>query len=219
VRRGAAALALGALLVAITVTLPPAPSAPGAATAKAKKKRCHVRKRGHRRVRVCRPVKHKPKAPSSGTTSTAPTTTAPGGGGVYGSSGGGGTTPPSSGGGSSGGESAGGGSTGDGGGSDGSSGGDPPLLPHRLGVDEREYSVVPTYHTVAAGDLEFDPVNHGEDAHDFSIRNAGGQIASVALDSGETKVVNVNLPAGTYTLYCSLADHEALGMKATLTVQ
>jgi plastocyanin len=214
VRRLVVALAVAALAVGAL----PADGAPGSSATAAKKnkrKRCHVRKRGHRRMRVCR-HKPKPKRPSGGTApGTGPVIpAAPGepGGGAGGS---GGSAPAGSGG--SGGDGAG---TPDAGGpGTGGGGGGPPLLPSRVGVDEREYSVVPSYTTVAAGDLEFDPVNHGEDAHDFSIRNSGGQITSVPLASGESTVVNVNLPAGTYTLYCSLPGHEGLGMKATLTVQ
>jgi plastocyanin len=205
VRRLLAVLAAAALVVGV---LPAEASSGGGATVAKKGKRCHVRKRGHRRVRVCR---KKPQRPSSGAVPTGPGATpvnpAPPGG----SGGAGGAAPPEAGGGA-GNQDAGGAPTGDG-------GGGPPLLPRRVGVDEREYEVRPSYTTVAAGDLEFDPVNHGEDAHDFSIRNAGGQIVSVPLASGESTVVNVNLPAGTYTLYCSLAGHEGLGMKATLTAQ
>ncbi len=208
-RRLGVALAVAALLVG-ALPADASSGAGGASAAKKKSKRCHIRKRGHRRVRVCR---HKPKRPvSPGGSGTVPVLpAAPGGGEGDGS----GSAPA---GGGSGGTGA-GGAPSSGGSGTGDTGGGPPLLPRRVGVDEREYSVVPSYTTVAAGDVEFDPVNHGEDAHDFSIRNSGGQIISVALESGEATVVNVNLAAGDYTLYCSLAGHEGLGMSAPLTVQ
>jgi plastocyanin len=198
--------------LAVLAGLALAAAAPGTAPAKKPrtKKHCVVKKRHGKRVRVCKPVKRKPKPTTTpitpvtlpGETVVSPTPQPTGSiGGTVSGGGDAPTTtstttnpaPPAN--------------------------PAPPLLPRRVGVDEYEYTVRPTYYTVAAGDLEFDPINTGMDAHDFSIRNGSGQIVSVPLASGESKVVNVNLPAGTYTLYCSLLDHETLGMKATLTVQ
>jgi plastocyanin len=200
VRRAALALVAG-LAVAV--------AAPAGAPAKKPRKHCVVKHRHGKRVRVCRTVKHKPSIEDTATTAVPPVVVPSpvgGGGGVVS-------------GGSAGGDSGGATTTTPPGDPAPPTNPSPPLLPHRAGVDLSEYSVRPTYSTVAAGDLEFDPVNHGMDAHDFSIRNGSGQITSVPLASGDSAVVNVNLPAGTYTLYCSLLDHETLGMKATLSVQ
>jgi plastocyanin len=96
----------------------------------------------------------------------------------------------------------------------------PEPLPRRLGVDEKEYSVYPTHNPVGAGSVEFDVTNFGMDAHDFSIRNAGGAVlSSTPLASRASTVVTLSLPRGSYTLYCSLSDHESLGMRATLVVR
>ena len=40
----------------------------------------------------------------------------------------------------------------------------------------------------------------------------------LTTDAGGKKTGKVNLPPGTYTLYCTVPGHEAQGMKATLTV-
>ncbi len=95
-----------------------------------------------------------------------------------------------------------------------------PLLPRRLGVDENEYSLLATHNPVAAGRVEFNVTNFGMDAHDLSIRTIEGRLlSSTPLASGDTRVYTVVLSPGTYTLYCSLPDHEALGMRATLVTR
>lgn len=95
-----------------------------------------------------------------------------------------------------------------------------PALPSRTGVDEGEYYVTPSHPTVAAGTVELDPVDLGMDPHNFSVRDAAGRVVTgVALGPGESQQLSVKLPVGTYTLYCSLYDHERLGMHATLTVR
>jgi plastocyanin len=197
--------------LALVAGLAVAAAVPAGAPAKKPRKHCVTKHRHGKRVRVCRTVKRKPKPTIVDTaTGSVPPIVVPspvgGGGGVVS-------------GGSGGGEPSGGSPTTTQGDPAPPANPSPPLLPRRAGVDLSEYYVRPTYYTVAAGDLEFDPVNHGMDAHDFSIRNGSGQLVSVPLASGDSAVVNVNLPAGTYTLYCSLLDHESLGMKATLTVQ
>jgi plastocyanin len=93
-------------------------------------------------------------------------------------------------------------------------------LPRRLGVDEREYWVYPTHNPVASGRVEFDVTNFGMDMHDFSVRDAHDNVlSSTPLASGATAVVSIKLTPGRYTLFCSLSNHEALGMHARLTVK
>ena len=93
-------------------------------------------------------------------------------------------------------------------------------LPHRLGVDEREYWVFPTHNPVGSGRVEFDVTNFGMDMHDFSIRDRRGNIlSSTPLAAGASAVVTVKLASGRYTLFCSVSNHEALGMHARLTVR
>jgi plastocyanin len=96
----------------------------------------------------------------------------------------------------------------------------PAPLPSRLGVDEREYSVYPTHDPVANGSVEFNVTNFGQDDHDLTIARDGATVAQLAVvHPGETQTLVANLGPGTYKLYCSLYDHDALGMHATLVVQ
>jgi plastocyanin len=188
--RRAALPALLALLLAAGLGSPAAPARAGTHAAAKKAKPCHSKGKLH-----CRRV----RAPTSGVRlpawaepapDPAPGTTPPD------------TTPPPP---------------------DASPPADPPPpapLPHRLGVDEKEYSVFPSRNPVAAGSVELNVSNFGMDAHDLSIRAPdGGIVSSTLVESKSSQVVTVTLPAGTYTLFCSLYDHESLGMTASLEVR
>ena len=56
--------------------------------------------------------------------------------------------------------------------------------------------------------------NEGSLAHTLLVKDHKG----FKLSIGKTDTGTVALDAGTYTLYCDVAGHEAAGMKATLTV-
>ena len=58
--------------------------------------------------------------------------------------------------------------------------------------------------------------NNGVLEHDLVID--GTDYATPLIVGGETAEVVVNLPAGTYTYYCSIAGHREAGMEGTLTV-
>ena len=202
-----AVLATGLALAApASLGAPPAP--PSAASA-VKKKRCGHRYR-HRPAQTC-PSRRGPRpAPPKAKPKPKPSPTAPSGTKGGGSGGGGAATPapitPSA----------------PGGNASPDVSGSPPAaaLPRRLGVDETEYSVTPSYNRVAAGELEFNVTNFGMDDHNLAIRSPGGRLAEVVeVSPGQSRSFSVNLPAGTYTLLCSLYDHEQLGMRATLRVE
>ena len=49
----------------------------------------------------------------------------------------------------------------------------------------------------------------------MTVSNASGILgATPAFDTGE-KTLTLDLKAGTYTFYCSVAGHEVAGMKGT----
>jgi hypothetical protein len=94
-------------------------------------------------------------------------------------------------------------------------------LPHRLGVDEGEYYVRPSRRLVAAGPVELNVTNRGQDDHDLAVEAGGVIYGKAELHPGETKQLNVVVPAGDYKLYCTLQSgaHDAAGMHAVLSVQ
>ena len=79
-----------------------------------------------------------------------------------------------------------------------------------LSFDKGSYSAT-------AGDVTFDYVDDGNIPHTLNIE---GQTFEIDVNShGEKKSASINLPAGTYTLYCNVPGHRSAGMHATLTVK
>ncbi len=103
-------------------------------------------------------------------------------------------------------------------------------LPSRLEVDENDqgqppqpYSLWPSHNPVAAGNVQFNIYNFGQDPHTFAVVDSSGHqlaFARVPANQPQTAVpVSVSLPPGRYTLECTLSGHASLGMVATLTVR
>jgi plastocyanin len=93
----------------------------------------------------------------------------------------------------------------------------------RVQVTAREWTLQLSRPSIAAGAVILQLVNRGEDPHDLHARPAGGGADLLAIGQtdgfGTVADASGTLPAGSYTLYCSLPGHEAAGMHATLTVQ
>jgi plastocyanin len=89
-----------------------------------------------------------------------------------------------------------------------------------IGVGEKEFKVALYRTRVRAGALRFNVRNLGEDDHDLVVRRAGRRIAGLsAIKPGATATLALTLGTpGRYQLVCTLADHEARGMRATLRV-
>jgi plastocyanin len=66
-----------------------------------------------------------------------------------------------------------------------------------------------------AGCIELTYTNEGSVAHTLLVKGKSGFKLSV----GDTDTGTVDLPAGTYELFCDVAGHEAAGMKADLDVR
>ena len=90
-----------------------------------------------------------------------------------------------------------------------------------MGVTAREWSLTLSRPDVPAGVARIGFLNRGEDPHDLRLRSAGGatllSFDEAPPDGYEER--DVSLGAGSYTLFCSLPGHEALGMRATLVVR
>ena len=63
--------------------------------------------------------------------------------------------------------------------------------------------------------------NNGQDDHDLAVRNARGRIiaSTGVVRHGALGQLRVRLRPGRYLLVCTLADHEALGMRTVLVVR
>jgi uncharacterized cupredoxin-like copper-binding protein len=89
-------------------------------------------------------------------------------------------------------------------------------------VSAREWSLTLSRPVVGAGNVTVELRNVGEDPHDLVLSPDDGTHTRLAGFSetgpGQLAKLKLPLPAGRYLLWCSLAGHEALGMKATLRV-
>jgi plastocyanin len=89
-----------------------------------------------------------------------------------------------------------------------------------VGVAEREFSISLYRTRVRPGTVKLNITNFGEDSHDLVVRRKGRVYGtSPEIRPGDRGVLKVKLRRkGTYTLVCTVADHEQLGMKAKLRV-
>ena len=74
---------------------------------------------------------------------------------------------------------------------------------------------------IPAGPVRIELANFGQDEHDLTLQRVGGRKMyrlPKALP-GQRQIINLRLKPGVYKLSCSLADHAALGMRATLRVR
>jgi plastocyanin len=93
--------------------------------------------------------------------------------------------------------------------------------PARLLVGAKEFRLTLSRASIKAGPAVVQLVNYGQDAHDLRLRRVGGRriyrIATVA--PGDVGELDAKLLPGTYRLWCSIADHAALGMRTKLVVR
>jgi plastocyanin len=96
----------------------------------------------------------------------------------------------------------------------------PPSVP-RVQVTAVEYSYALSRTTVPAGKVIIEFVNHGQDEHNLNVALGEGSLAGWFASTPAKGVRDqaFELRPGTYTLFCSLAEHEQKGMKATLVVE
>ena len=93
--------------------------------------------------------------------------------------------------------------------------------PARVQVSATEYNFGLSRDSIKAGRALIELANFGEDPHDLRLRRVGGRKiwgTRVVLPEG-TATLAAKLPLGRYKLWCSLGDHRALGMEATLLVR
>ena len=92
--------------------------------------------------------------------------------------------------------------------------------PVRLQVAAREYSLTLSALRVKSGPAVVELVNYGQDAHDLRLQRRGARhIAGIGtVGAGRYADLSVKLAPGRYSLWCSLGNHRALGMRATLIV-
>lgn len=97
----------------------------------------------------------------------------------------------------------------------------PPPPPARVQVVAQEFRYTLSRRTIRAGGAVIELRNMGEDAHDLRLRRVGGTKVYLwpVVQPGDVAERELTLRPGTYVLWCGVANHRALGMRATLTVR
>jgi plastocyanin len=73
--------------------------------------------------------------------------------------------------------------------------------------------------TAKAGDVTIDFTNDSQVPHNVTIEQGEDEQGATDTIQGSKTTKAFTLKAGTYSFYCSVGNHEAAGMKGTLTVQ
>jgi plastocyanin len=97
----------------------------------------------------------------------------------------------------------------------------PPPPPARVQVVAQEFRYAMSRRTIKAGGAIIELRNLGQDAHDLRVKRVGGTrvYAWPNVEPGAVADLELKLLPGRYVLWCSVANHRALGMTATLVVR
>jgi len=85
-------------------------------------------------------------------------------------------------------------------------------------VTEREYKIALSVRKVPEGTSRFQIRNTGHFAHALEIAGPGVKKRTPMIKPGTSAVLTVTLRAGSYSLWCPVPGHAALGMKSALIV-
>ena len=83
-----------------------------------------------------------------------------------------------------------------------------------------EWAIEPTDIEANAGKVRFTVANNGQFPHDFAVQigdNVSKTRVFQASDGNQT--LEIDLPAGTYNMFCSVGDHATRGMQGEIVVK
>lgn len=94
------------------------------------------------------------------------------------------------------------------------------VFPARLQVVSKEFGLTLSRASVPRGKVRVELANFGEDPHDLRLRRIGGTRTYAIPETapGERTTRTFTLVPGRFRVWCAVADHRALGMRATLRV-
>jgi plastocyanin len=95
------------------------------------------------------------------------------------------------------------------------------VAPARVQVVAKEFSFGLSRGSVKAGPAVIELANFGQDPHDLRVQRKGARhIAGLGVVApGKRAELSLRLPRGRYSLWCSVANHRRLGMRASLVVR
>ena len=97
----------------------------------------------------------------------------------------------------------------------------PAPAPARVQVTALEFEYRLSRPSLKAGPALIEVVNFGEDEHDLRLRRVGGTrtLSLGKVLPGEHAELAARLGPGRFRLWCSVGDHAARGMRASLVVR
>ena len=83
-----------------------------------------------------------------------------------------------------------------------------------------DFKLDPATLAVSGSTLSLAVTNAGPTVHNVTVRDGAGDVlfGTADLREGESETLVGPIAPGEYVLFCSLAGHESLGIKGTLTV-
>jgi hypothetical protein len=89
----------------------------------------------------------------------------------------------------------------------------------RLDLRMREYRILPQQPSIAPGRITIRARNDGVQPHRLAIGEGRNAIRQTpVIPPGGSARIEISLPKGSYRLFCSLSNHDTLGMTADLDV-
>ena len=87
-------------------------------------------------------------------------------------------------------------------------------------ITVKDFTLDPKDVSVTGPTVTLAVTNEGPTLHNIAIRDEAGKVLATTrdLDEGESETISAEIAPGAYVLFCSLAGHESLGIKGTLTV-
>ena len=90
----------------------------------------------------------------------------------------------------------------------------------RIAITLDDYFISPQEVRARTGRITFAVTNRGRVGHNFRVRDEDGERVQVTtLLPGDSATEPADLPRGEYTMVCTVANHEELGMSGRLIVR
>ena len=89
----------------------------------------------------------------------------------------------------------------------------------RIDLRMREYRILPQQPSVAPGAITIGVRNDGLQSHRLAIGEGRNAIRQTRIiPPGASATLSITLPEGDYELFCSLSNHDTLGMTGDLDI-
>ena len=95
-----------------------------------------------------------------------------------------------------------------------------PDVADAITINLADFMIDPSELEAVGPTVTLEVTSDGPTPHNLTVRDADGEVmmATEDLSAGDTDTISGDLEPGEYTIFCSFAGHESLGMRGTLTV-